>query len=287
MTISPPAAERGQRLLDQLERFTTRSDGQVAVGRRLIADHPDLPLFGFAISHSIKSEPGKPDHSLTLQVGEHDTDAITAWAKALGTEPVIDGACHILTTAMDGIGIWATATVPENEYDMEGAAFTPTNEDVSCTYRGLLVTCLGEDGDLLLVGHPPLRDVLAATSAYYRETCGQRLRPFDGHDLADSVTRRWGRFVAYPTRAAWQVRSVPEDTPGAVPVTWMYAQDGHTQDLSTPVARCPNCQRPSRGLDYDPVAGQHNHVCPSPTCRHRWPLTESPTPTPTSVKEPV
>jgi hypothetical protein len=291
MTISPSAAggvsngnahPASQRLLEQLERFTTRDDGQVAVGRRLLADRPDLPLFGFAISHSIEPEPGKPDHSLILRVGEHDTQAITAWAMALGTEPIIDGARHTLTTAIDGIGIWAAATVPEDEYDMDAAVFTPTSDDVTCTYRGLLVTEIGEDGDLLIVGHPPVRDVLAATSTYYRDTCGQRLRPFYGEDLADSVDRRWVRFVAYPNRREWQIRNASKDTPGALPATWMHAQNGHTQDLGD-VEHCPNCGRPSRGLAYDSVNGQRVHVCPSPTCRHQWPVTGSPSPT--SMKE--
>src|SRR5262245_47994293 len=140
MTISPPAAEHGQRLLEQLERFTTRNDGQVAVGRRLLADHPDLPLFGFAISHSIEPEPGKTEHSPILHVGEHNTDAITAWATALDTEPVIDGARHTLTTTIDGIGIWATATAPDDAYDIEQAVFTPTDDDITCSYRGLMMT---------------------------------------------------------------------------------------------------------------------------------------------------
>lgn len=282
MTISPPAAEHGQRLLEQLERFTTRDDGQVAVGRRLLADHPDLPLFGFAISHSIEPEPGKPEHSLILRVGEYNTDAITAWASALGTELVIDGARHTLTTAIDGIGIWATAIVHDDDYDIDGAVFTPTDDDVSCIYRGLLVTCIGEDGALLIVGHPPARDVLAATSAYYRDTCGQRLRPFQGNDLADSIKRSWGRFIAYPTRSEWQLQPCWESTPGAMPVTWMYAEDGDTQDLGD-VEHCPTCGRPSRGLAYDAVNGQRVHVCPSPTCRHQWPVTDSPSPT--STKE--
>ncbi|MFI6658082.1 hypothetical protein ACIBL8_21465 [Streptomyces sp. NPDC050523] len=282
MPISPPSAERTQHLSEQLERFTTRDDGQVALGRRLIADHPGLPLCGFAISHSIEPEPGTPEHSLILQVGEHDTDAITAWANALGAQPVVDGARHTLTATLDGIGIWATATVAEDDYDMDQAVFTPTSDDVTCSYRGLLVTEIGEDGDLLLVGHPPVRDVLAVTSAYYRDTCGQRLRPFDGYDLTDSINRRWGRFVAYPTRTEWQVRFVPSDTPGAIPVTWMHAHDGHTQDLASVVERCPNCRRPSRGLAYDPLEGHRVRVCPSPACRHRWPLADSPTP---SVKE--
>lgn len=135
---------------------------------------------------------------------------------------------------------------------MDAAVFVPTVDDVSFTLRGLLVTELGEDGDLLFIGHPPAREVLAVTSAYYRHTCGQRLRAYGDHVLADSVTSGWGRFVAYPTREDWRFRSVPQDTPGALPVTWMYAQDGHTQDLSDPV-HCPACRRPSRGLDYHPT----------------------------------
>ncbi|MFF7764266.1 hypothetical protein [Streptomyces griseorubiginosus] len=275
MTISPPSAERGQQLLQRLEQFTTRNDGQVAVARRLLADHPDLPLFGFAISRTIEPEPGKPAHSLILCVGEYNTDAITAWASALGAELVIDGARHTLSTAIDGIGIWASAVVHDDVYDIEGSVFTPTPDDVTCTYRGLLVTSLGEDGTLLIVGHPPARDVLAATSAYYRGTCGQRLRPFGGNNLADSIGRSWGRFIAYPNRRDWQLQPCWENTPGAMPVTWMYTEEGATQDLGD-VEHCPTCGRPSRGLAYSPMNGQRVHVCPSPACRHQWPVTDSP-----------
>ncbi|WP_019074411.1 hypothetical protein [Streptomyces hokutonensis] len=277
MPISPPLPERAQQLLAQLERYASRESGQIAVGRRLLENHPDLPLAGFAISSSISPEPGRPQHSLILRVDEHDTAAIAAWAHALGTEPVIDGARHQLDTALDGIGIWGTATIPEADYDMDRAAFIPSGDDVSFTHRGLLVTEIGEDGDLLFSAHPPMREVLAATSAYYRHTCGQRLRPFDGHALADSIKRGWARCVAYPTRTEWQIRRATEDTPGALPVTWMYAQDGRTQDLGS-VEHCPACGRPSRGLDYDRVSGQRVHVCPSPACLHKWPVDDTPSP---------
>ncbi|MGW1675650.1 hypothetical protein [Streptomyces sp. NPDC002324] len=276
MPISPPAPERTKHLLTQLERYGSRENGQLAVGRRLLEDHPDLPLTGFAISSSMCPEPGRPLHSLILRLGEHDTDGITAWAHALGTEPVIDGARYQLDTALDGIGIWASATTPEADYDTDAAVFVPTADDVSFTLRGLLVTEFGEDGDLVFVGHPPAREVLAVTSAYYRHICGQRLRAFDGHVLADSIIRGWGRFVAYPTRTDWRLRSVPQDTPGALPLTWMYAQEGDTQDLGT-LVNCPACGRSSRGLDYHHETGQRVHLCPSPHCRHQWPVDDFPT----------
>ncbi|WP_089107626.1 hypothetical protein [Streptomyces hyaluromycini] len=194
---------------------------------------------------------------------------------ALGTEPVIDGAHYRLDTALDGIGIWGSATIPEADYDMDQAVFVPTVDDVTFTLRGLLVTELGEDGDLLIIGHPPAREVLAVTSAYYLDTCGLRLRAFDGHVLADSITRSWGRFVACPTREDWRLRSVPQDTPGALPVT-MEARDGDRQDIGNPV-HCPACGRNSRGLDYDHETGQRIHICPSPVCRHQRPVDHSPT----------
>ncbi|WP_327749895.1 hypothetical protein [Streptomyces europaeiscabiei] len=276
MPLSPQKPERTKHLLTQLERYGSRENGQLAVGRRLLADHPDLPLTGFAISSSMCPEPGRPLHSLTLRLGEHDTDGITAWAHALDTEPAIDGARYRLDTALDGIGLWASATIPEADYDTDAAVFVPTAADVSFTLRGLLVTEFGEDGDLVFVGHPPAREVLAVTSAYYRHICGQRLRPFDGHVLADSIIRGWGRFVAYPTRTDWRLRSVPQDTPGALSLTWMYAQEGDTQDLCTPV-HCPACGRSSRGLDYHHETGQRVHLCPSPRCRHQWPVDDFPT----------
>ncbi|WP_157880884.1 hypothetical protein [Streptomyces griseoruber] len=285
MPISPPVPERAQQLLAQLERFGSREHGQLAIGRRLLREHPDLPLTGFAIAGSFCPEPGRPLHSLILHVGEHDTDGITAWARALGTEPVIDGARYRLDTALDGIGIWASATIPETDYDLDQAVFVPTADDVSFTLRGLLVTELGEDGDLLFIGHPPAREVLAVTSAYYRHICGQRLRAYGDHVLTDSITRGWARFVAYPTREDWRIRSASQDTPGALPVTWMYAQEGDTQDIGNPV-HCPACGRHSRRLDYDHETGQRVHLCPLPDCRHQWPVDDSlePSPTPEAIE---
>ncbi|WP_316779659.1 hypothetical protein [Streptomyces sasae] len=277
MTISPSTTEHGKRLLERLERFATRNDGQVAVARRLLADHPDLPLFGFMVSHSIEPEPGKPAHSLILQVGQYNTDAIAAWASALGTEPAIDGARHTLTAAINGIGIHATAVVYDALYDIEKAVFTPTADDVTCTYRGLLVTSLGDDGRLLIVGHPPARDVLIAASAFYRDTCGQRLRPFNGNDLADSIARTWGRFIAYPNRSEWQLQGCWETTPGAMPVTWVYTDEADTQDLADIAGHCPKCGRTSRGLGHHPVDWTRVYLCPSSACGHRWPVPDLPT----------
>ncbi|MET8411079.1 hypothetical protein ABZV34_23755 [Streptomyces sp. NPDC005195] len=271
MPINPPAPERTQHVLAQLEQYASLQIGQLAAARRLLRQHPSLPLDSFGISSSITPEPGRPQHSLILRLGAHDTAGITAWARALDTEPLIDGARHRLNTALDDIGIWASATVPETEYDMDQAAFTPTADDVTDTIGGLLVTDSGDDGDLLIIGHPPVRDVLAATSAYYRETCGLRLRAFDGHVLADNIHRDWGEFVAYLTRAEWRFNSVTEDAPSAVPVTWMYARDSHSQDIGAP-APCPACRRPGRGLDYHPQTGQRIHLCPSPLCGHQWPV---------------
>lgn len=277
MPISPPAPERAPQLLAHLQRFPSLQTGQLEAARRLLRQHPGLPLDSFGISSSIYPEPGRPQHSLILRLGAHDTAGITAWAHALGTEPLIDGARHRLTTVLDGIGIWASATVPETDYDMDRAVFVPTADDVTETMRGLLVTDYGDDGDLLVTGHPPVRDVLAVTSAYYRETCGVRLRAFGSCALADNISRSWGQFVAYPTREEWQLRSVPDDTSGALPVTWMYASDGRRQDIGAPV-HCPVCERPSRGLDYDSQTGQRVHVCPAPVCRHRWPTNAAPSP---------
>ncbi|WP_143669661.1 MULTISPECIES: hypothetical protein [unclassified Streptomyces] len=47
MPLSPPAPARAQQLLAQLERYGSRENGQLAVGRRLLQDHPDLPVTGF------------------------------------------------------------------------------------------------------------------------------------------------------------------------------------------------------------------------------------------------
>ncbi|WP_217239818.1 hypothetical protein [Streptomyces sp. AC555_RSS877] len=57
MLLSPPAPERAQLLLAQLERYGSRENGQLAVGWRLLQEHPYLPLTGFAISRGVCPEP--------------------------------------------------------------------------------------------------------------------------------------------------------------------------------------------------------------------------------------
>ncbi|MCX4579846.1 hypothetical protein OHB41_43100 [Streptomyces sp. NBC_01571] len=107
MPMNPPAPERTQQLLAQLERYASLQTGQLAAARRLLREHPSLPLSGFGISSSVFPKPGRPLHSLILHIGAHDTDGVTAWARALGTEPLIDGARDRLDTVLDGTGIWA------------------------------------------------------------------------------------------------------------------------------------------------------------------------------------
>lgn len=104
MPVNPPAPERAQRIPAQLEQYGSRDNGQLAVGRQLLEDHPGLPLVGFVIASSIRPAPGHPLHSLILCVGEHDTNGITAWARALGTEPVIDGASWTPPWTASGAG---------------------------------------------------------------------------------------------------------------------------------------------------------------------------------------
>ncbi|WUW27014.1 hypothetical protein OG521_39780 (plasmid) [Streptomyces sp. NBC_01463] len=260
--ISTPIPERVQLLAQLEENGSPESVAMSDVARHLLTEHPCLPLHGLATSITMRPGPDEARRSLILHVGEHDTAGITAWAHALDTEPVIDGAVYRLDTAINGIGIWASATVPAPDYPMDDAVFTPSSSDIPVIHRGLQVTELGEDGVVLVIGHPPVRDVLAASSAYYRDTCGQRLHPLDGHALA----RSRAQFVAYPTRTEWQVRTASPDTPGALPVTWMHTQGRDTQDLGH-LDHCPVCRRPSRGLDVHRDTGQPVHGCPSPACQ--------------------
>ncbi|MFF2520385.1 hypothetical protein [Streptomyces sp. NPDC058086] len=216
MPLSPPAPERAQQLLAQLERYGSHENGKLAVGRRLLQDHPDLPLTGLAISRSTCPEPGRPLHSLILRVGEHDTDGITAWARALGTEPVIDGA--------------------------------------RCRHPGRHERLLPRH---LRPASAPVRWPRPRRQHHARLGPVRRLSHL--HRMADS--QRFG------------------GSPGTLPVIWMYAQDGHTQDFGS-LDRCPACERPSRGLDYHPETRQRVHACPFPACRHQWPVTDTPWPAP-------
>ncbi|MCX5091843.1 hypothetical protein OOK36_23775 [Streptomyces sp. NBC_00365] len=118
--------------VDKAKANITAAQAEAKKQLALLKEHPDLPLTGFAIASSFCPEPGRPLHSLILRLGEHDTDGITAWARALGTEPVIDGARYRLDTALDGIGIWASATIPEADYDVDAAVlFRPPTTSAS------------------------------------------------------------------------------------------------------------------------------------------------------------
>ncbi|MFC7261516.1 hypothetical protein [Streptomyces lutosisoli] len=188
----------------------------------------------------------------------------------------VDGALHILNTAVDGIGVWVATTLAPEAFDMTQAVFTPTDQDVSFTHRGTRVISAGESGEWLIVlGHPPVREVLVAASAYYREVCGQRLRALNSdHPAPTPLLREWSRFIAYPTRSEWHSQPAQEGDAGAVPVTWLDTQAWATDDLG-PVEHCPRCGRPSRSTDFALLqeSWQRVHLCPHPECRHRWPAT--------------
>jgi len=89
-----------------------------------------------------------------------------------------------------------------------------TDPAMEGTHFGIAVASLGEDGDLIALGHHDDDKALAA------------FRAFTGHslDLGEAVSRGWAYFhVPQPDNGDWEWIAEPStaDTPGAVPVTYL------------------------------------------------------------------
>lgn len=104
--------------------------------------------------------------------------------------------------------------------------FTPTIGDMEAEYYGVLITTLGEHGDMAIAVTDDHRKALAALNRYYREICGHlnclnrpQLTQADAYQHMDSRTVL---FLKAPPEEAdeWAWMTVPAgDSPHGIHVT--------------------------------------------------------------------
>ena len=114
---------------------------------------------------------------------------------------------------------------------MTTTALVLTANDFEETYYGVPVCCSGEEGDLIALGHPGKRRVLAACNRYAREVMGfDNLaddRTVHAADFLNDITERWGvprpptdderRYEGFN----WVIEHADANAPGAIPYTFV------------------------------------------------------------------
>jgi hypothetical protein len=115
------------------------------------------------------------------------------------------------------------------------AQFTPTTEQMEGTHYGVAVCSLGEDGDMLALGHHEPRKALAAFNRHARVFLGLANlfddRSVKAADALEDVSAKWALFGPPDPANQWEdpdcdwyVNSAATaETPGAVPVMLLRA----------------------------------------------------------------
>lgn len=104
---------------------------------------------------------------------------------------------------------------------------SPATED---THYGIPVCHIGEDGDMLALGHPGIRRAFAAFNRHARKFCGLTNLADDQNavlaDWSDVITEQWVIFRKADPNNCWEnpdyewfFDRVTQGTPGAQPVT--------------------------------------------------------------------
>ncbi|WP_399559380.1 hypothetical protein [Streptomyces chartreusis] len=102
--------------------------------------------------------------------------------------------------------------------------------EMEATYFGTPVSHIGEDGDMLALGHPGIRRAFAAFNRHARVFCGLANLADDSHATAgawaDAISERWAIFRKPDPDSEWEdpdydwiAQWVEPGTPGARPVT--------------------------------------------------------------------
>ncbi|MEH0826307.1 MULTISPECIES: NUDIX domain-containing protein [unclassified Micromonospora] len=108
--------------------------------------------------------------------------------------------------------------------DILGGPTWPTLRMVA-TIDGIALSDIGEDGDIVAVGHHDPRRMLTALRRYARESWGEALAPADPANPYAQIHHEWvvntGDTIAGPEQE-WCLESAPADAPGAFPVTRWY-----------------------------------------------------------------
>ncbi|MFD9444986.1 hypothetical protein [Streptomyces sp. NPDC060001] len=105
-----------------------------------------------------------------------------------------------------------------------------TDPETEATHYGIPVAHVGEDGDMLALGHPGTRRAFAAFNRHARVFCHLANLADDQNaslsDWADVIEEKWAIFrKADPDNCwedpdcSWFYDEADESTPGALPVT--------------------------------------------------------------------
>lgn len=106
----------------------------------------------------------------------------------------------------------------------------PTDADMQNVHYGIAVADIGDDGDMIALGHHDFRRVLAAFNRHARTVWGLHnvwdTRSVTVADVKPCIQQRWGVFAppdpeqGDDTDCPWYVDwSVSADAPNAIPVT--------------------------------------------------------------------
>ena len=87
------------------------------------------------------------------------------------------------------------------------------------TYYGITLTDIGEDGDIVILGHhDDQRRVIAALNRHARKFWGEEsfVSPWDGvmSDIPESLHKRWGRFITR-CRDAMKLPTIADPRPAS------------------------------------------------------------------------
>ncbi|WP_225080487.1 MULTISPECIES: hypothetical protein [unclassified Streptomyces] len=138
-------------LLATLDAFEAAASRTVEVARRLINDHPDLPLDTLTpilrMARTIGADGGATHAArMRLQAATTDPDAVRAWARALGAkaESGIEDGVHALEWAevrtwVDGVHVEVVGwrTLPDEEVSTQLAQASAEPSTAGVTGGGL------------------------------------------------------------------------------------------------------------------------------------------------------
>ncbi|MFG1892149.1 NUDIX domain-containing protein [Micromonospora sp. NPDC049051] len=156
----------------------------------------------------------EPDHLPALVAGD---DAQRAeWIRA---DSYTDLARHLATTT-GGIVLSAHQQMLA---ELLGGPTWPTL-DMVAEINGIALSDIGEDGDIIALGHHDPARLLTALRRYAREVRGEALAPADPAAPHAQIRHEWGVNIseAAGPDQEWYLETAPADTPGAFPITRWY-----------------------------------------------------------------
>ncbi|GHJ34303.1 hypothetical protein ACFV4E_22825 [Streptomyces hygroscopicus] len=137
-----------------------------------------------------------------------DPDEFTAWHDAPDRTP-----SDVLNALQD--------TARSLEGYAPDRVFTPTARDVTSVHQGVLLTCYGEEGSYMAIGHIPAALMISASSECSMHLTGEPLVDNDDTpaELEQRVRHDWTVHWRNPRGEHWWDIDYDRRTPGAVPAT--------------------------------------------------------------------